>query len=334
MSAPANETTCGAPKNIDMMTPPRSVFVTGGTGLIGRRLVRRLLTDGRAVTVLSRKPLAPDSFGPGDFRAATGDPTEPGPWQELASDCDAIVNLAGEPIMARRWSAQFLAKVRESRVKGTSILAGTLAAAPLRADGSPKVFLSGSAVGYYGADSGDKMLTEDAPPGTDPMADIARAWEEAAALASAAGVRVCHPRTGIVLDPDGGAFPRMMTPFKFFVGGRIGSGRQFMSWIHRDDMTELLRFALDTPDFQGPFNAVAPTPVTNAEFSKTLGRVMRRPCWLPVPRFALRIVLGKVVQVVAGGQRASAAKAATAGFTFRYDTLEPALRELLGRPAA
>ena len=317
-----------------MTTPPRTVFVTGGTGLIGRRLVRRLLTDGRAVTVLSRKPLAPDSFGPGDFRAATGDPTEPGSWLDALAGCDAVVHLAGEPIMAKRWSAKFLTQVRESRVKGTSILAGALAAAPLRADGSPKVFLSGSAVGYYGADSGDALLTENAPPGSDPMADIARAWEDAATLASAAGVRVCHPRTGIVLDPDGGALPRMTTPFKFFIGGRIGSGRQYMSWIHRDDMIDLLCFALDTPDFTGPFNAVAPTPVTNAEFSKTLGRVMRRPCWLPVPRFALRIVLGKVVQVVAGGQRASVAKATGAGFSFRYGTLEPALRELLGRPAS
>lgn len=310
------------------------MFVTGGTGLIGRRLVRRLLADGRAVTVLSRNPLAPDSFGPGDFRAATGDPTEPGSWLDALAGCDAVAHLAGEPITAHRWSAKFLAKVRESRVRGTTTLAAALAAHPRRADGSPRVFVSGSAVGYYGADSGDALLAEDAPPGPDPMADIARAWEDAATLAAAAGVRVCHPRTGIVLDPDGGALPRMMTPFKLFVGGRIGSGRQFMSWIHRDDMVELLRFALDTPDFVGPFNAVAPNPVTNAEFSKTLGRVMRRPCWLPVPRFALRVVLGKVVQVVAGGQRASAAKATGAGFHFRHDALEPALRELLGRPAA
>lgn len=320
--------------NGGMSTSAKSVFVTGGTGLIGRRLVRRLLADGRTVTVLSRKPLAPDAFGPGDFRAAVGDPSEPGPWLDALAGCDAVVNLAGEPIMAKRWSAKFLATVRESRVKGTSTLAAALAAAPHRADGSPKVFVSGSAVGYYGADTGDPVRSEDAPPGPDPMGDIARAWEEAATPAAAAGVRVCHPRIGIVLDPEGGALPRMMTPFKLFVGGRIGAGRQFMSWIHRGDMTELLRFALDTPALTGPFNAVAPHPVTNAEFSKTLGRVLRRPCWLPVPRFALRIVLGKVAQVVAGGQRASAAKATGAGFHFQYDTLEPALRELLGRPPA
>lgn len=320
--------------NADMSTAPRSVFVTGGTGLIGRRLVRRLLADGRAVTVLSRKPVSPGVFGEGDFRAVAGDPTAPGPWLDAVAASDAVVNLAGEPILARRWSDRFLAVVRESRVKATSVLAAALAANPRRADGSPKVFVSGSAVGYYGADTGDAVQTEDAPAGPDPMAAISRAWEEAAIPAATAGVRVCHPRTGIVLDPDGGALPRMVTPFRFFVGGRIGSGRQFVSWIHRDDMTELLRFALDTPTLTGPFNAVAPLPVTNGEFSKTLGRVLKRPCWLPVPKFALRVLLGKVAQVVAGGQRAVPATAAAAGFRFRFDTLEPALRELLGRPAA
>lgn len=311
---------------------PETVFVTGGTGLIGRRLIATLLADGRAVTVLSRKPLPPDS-SPVAVRGIVGDPTVPGPWVESVTGCDAVVNLAGEPITARRWSNKFLARLRESRVKATANLAAALAANPRRADGSPKVFLSGSAVGYYGADTGDATLTEESPAGTDPMAQIARAWEDAAHPAATAGVRVCHPRTGIVLDPSGGALPRMVTPFRFFIGGRIASGRQFMNWIHRDDMANLLRFALDTSALVGPFNATAPHPVTNAEFSQTLGRVLRRPSWLPVPRFALRILLGKVVQVVAGGQRAIPVKATAAGFRFQFETLEPALRELLNRPA-
>lgn len=316
-----------------MNTRPETVFVTGGTGLIGRRLVAKLLADGRAVTVLSRKPLPPDAFPGGAVCGVVGDPTKPGLWAEAAAGCDAVVNLAGEPIMARRWSEAFLAEVRRSRVDATANLATIMASNPRRADGSPKVFVSGSGVGCYGADTGDATLTEDAPLGTDPLANICREWEAAALPAATAGVRVCHPRTGIVLDPDGGALPPMLRPFRLFVGGRIGSGRQYANWIHRDDMTDLLGFALDTPALIGPFNATAPNPVTNREFARLIGKVLRRPNWLPVPRFALRILLGRVAQVVAGGQRAIPVKATAAGFRFQYELLEPALRHLLNRPA-
>lgn len=318
-----------------MSIRPESVFVTGGTGLIGRRLIAKLIADGRTVTVLSRKPLPPDAF-PAPMRpvrSVVGDPTKPGPWAEAVAGCDAVVHLAGEPIMARRWSDKFLAEVRDSRVKATANLAQALAANPRRTDGTPKVFVSGSGVGCYGADTGDAILTEDSPLGTDSLAGICGEWEPAAIPAATAGVRVCHPRTGMVLDPAGGALPSLVRPFRFFVGGRIASGRQYASWIHHDDMANLLRFALDTPALVGPFNATAPNPVTNREFARLIGKVLRRPNWLPVPRFALRILLGRVAQVVAGGQRAIPVKAAAAGFRFQYESLEPALRQLLNRPA-
>lgn len=307
------------------------VFVTGSTGLIGRRVVQALLAREDAVVPLSRKPLPPDHFGPGACEPAVGDPTTPGPWLDQLAACDAVVHLAGEPIAGNRWTDEFLKLVRSSRVDSTRLIAETLARNPRRVDGTPKVLVSGSGVGYYGANTGDFVMTESSPPGTDVLADICRDWEAAADPAREAGVRVCHSRTGIVLDPAGGALPKMALPFKLFVGGRIGSGKQWVSWIHHADMTALLLFALDTPTFSGPFNAVAPTPVTNAEFSRTLAKVLGRPNLFPAPVFALRVLLGEIAEVVAGGQRATPQAATEAGYRFRFTELETALREVYGR---
>lgn len=305
------------------------VFVTGSTGLIGRRVVRALLARGDVVVPLSRNPLTSDHFGPGSCEPAVGDPTTPGPWLDQLAGCDAVVHLAGEPIGAKRWTDKFLMRVRSSRVDSTRLIAETLARNPRRPDGTPKVLVSGSGVGYYGANTGDAVQTELSPPGADVLAGICREWEAAADPARAAGVRVCHSRTGIVLDPAGGALPQMALPFRLFVGGRIGSGKQWVSWIHHADMTGLLLFALDTPGFSGPFNAVAPTPVMNAEFSRVLAKVLGRPNLFPAPVFALRVLLGKMAEVVAGGQRATPQAASDAGYRFRFTELEPALREVL-----
>jgi uncharacterized protein (TIGR01777 family) len=307
------------------------VFVSGSTGLIGRRAVQALLARGDAVVPLSRKPLSPDHFGPGACEPAVGDPTTPGPWLDQLAGCDAVVHLAGEPIADKRWSDEFLKLVRSSRVDSTRLIAEALARNPRRADGTPKVLVSGSGVGYYGANTGDALQTESSPPGADALADICREWEAAADPARTAGVRVCHTRTGLVLDPAGGALPRMALPFKLFVGGRIGSGNQWVSWIHHADMTGLLLFALDASGFSGPFNAVAPTPVTNADFSRTLAKVLGRPNFLPAPVFALRVLLGKMAEVVAGGQRATPRAAMDAGYRFRFTELELALQEVLRR---
>jgi uncharacterized protein (TIGR01777 family) len=189
------------------------------------------------------------------------------------------------------------------------------------------VLVSASGAGYYGP-RGDEDLTEDAPAGHDFLANLCVDWERAADSARAAGLRVVHTRFGIVLDRDGGALPFMALPFKLFVGGRVGSGRQFVSWIHRDDLTELLLFALDTPAVAGPVNATAPGPVSNAEFSRELARVLRRPSWLPVPAFAMRLALGQVAGVATTGQRVVPAKALACGFRFRFPMIDGALRDL------
>ena len=305
------------------------ILVTGATGLIGRRLVKRLLARDETVLPLSRKPIPDGIFGTGSCEALLGDPSVAGPWLDSLSTCDAVIHLAGEPILGHRWNAAVLKRLRGSRVESTKRIAETLALQPRRADGTPKAFLSGSAVGIYGADTGAVEQREVSPAGSDALAQICVAWEQAADAARQAGVRVIHPRTGIVLDPDGGALPKMTLPFKLFAGGRIGSGKQYVPWIHRDDMTELLLHLVDNPDCRGSFNACAPDPVTNAEFCRVLGTVLNRPNWLPVPRIAIRALLGRVADVVVGGQRAVPAKVLGTGFAFRFPTLEAALRDLL-----
>ena len=306
------------------------ILVTGATGLIARRLIPRLLQRGDTVLPLSRKPMSSTAFGPGSCEPLQGDPAHAGPWHESIAACDAVVHLAGEPILGKRWNDDVLKRLLDSRVDSTTLIAGVLARNPRRTDGSPKVLVSGSAVGYYGADSGAAEQLESSPPASDAMARICVAWEAAAEPAAAAGVRVVHPRTGIVLDPEGGALPKMVLPFKLFAGGRIGSGKQFVPWIHREDMTALLMHLLDHADCHGLFNACAPTPVSNSEFSAVLGKVLHRPNWLPVPRIAIRVLLGPVADVVVGGQRAIPAKAFATGFVFRFADLHKALRDLLG----
>lgn len=297
------------------------VFITGGTGLIGRRLIAALLARGDSVVSLSRKPADPRA----GFTPVVGDPAVSGDWLSKLTECDAVVHLAGEPIMGKRLTAERLARMRASRVDSTKLIAETLA------KGGPRVFVSGSAVGYYGLNTGDAEITEESPPGTDVFARLCADWEAAAAPARAAGVRVVHPRTGIVLDPEGGALPTMAKPFKLFVGGKIGSGKQWVPWVHHADMTGLLLFMLDTPTLSGPVNAASPHSVTNAEFSRVLATVLKRPNFFPVPVFALKLIFGEVAEVIAGGQRAMPNVATGAGYQFRFDRVEPAVWELFRR---
>jgi len=309
------------------------VFVTGGTGLVGSRLVERLLGRGDRPVVLSRRPETVRQRWCERCDVVCGDPTQAGTWTQAINDCDAVAHLAGENLFARRWNAAFKETLRSSRIQGTDNVARALAAQPLRGDGTPKVLASASAIGYYGP-RGDEELDETAPAGSDFLAQLCSDWEKATQPALDAGVRVARMRTGVVLDPDGGALRQMLTPFKMFVGGPLGSGKQFMSWIHHADETGLILLALDNPQAQGPINSTAPQPVTNREFSHTLGRVLHRPSFMPMPGFAMRVLVGESAHVITTGQRVVPRRAMGLGYAHRFPDLEGALRDLVGRPSA
>jgi uncharacterized protein (TIGR01777 family) len=302
------------------------VFLTGGTGLVGRRLAEALGSRGDEVVVLTRRPDAARQLG----LAATlveGDATQPGPWAEAVADCDAVVNLAGENIFARRWTAAVKARLRDSRVRGTGRVVEALSRRPRTQDGRPKVMVNASAVGYYGF-CGDEELTEESPPGTDDMALLCRDWEAAAQAAERFGVRVVRVRIGIVLDRRGGALGLLLPLYRSFLGGTVGGGRQWMSWVHHADLTGLLLLALDNPAAAGPLNGTAPNPVTNRTFGKTLGTVLGRPSLLPAPAFGLRLLLGERADMLLHGQRVLPRRARELGYAFRFPDLEGALRDV------
>jgi uncharacterized protein (TIGR01777 family) len=313
------------------------VFITGGTGLIGRHLARDLIGRGDAVVVLSRD--AARARSQPLLRGAElveGDPVRPGPWTSALDGCDAVVHLAGYNVFARRWSAEVKTLIHGSRVLSTQTLVSAMAHAAPR----PRVLVAGSATGYYGP-RGDELLTEADAPGDDFLARVCVEWEGAALAAEAPGVRVARVRTGVVLDPDEGALATMVPLFKWVPGGAapvgsggglVGTGGQWMSWIHRDDIVGLFRFALDTADASGALNGTAPNPVRNVEFSRALARVVHRP-FLPFgpPDFLLKAALGEVAQVVTNGQRVLPARALELGYAFRFPTLDGALADLFGR---
>ena len=304
------------------------VFVTGGTGLIGTRLIRKLRERQDQVMLLTRRPgSARENFG-ADVEVVEGDPMEAGAWMDAVGRCDAVINLAGENIFNRRWKAPFLALVRDSRLKATEHVVQALARNPRREDGAPKVLVNASAIGYYGA-HGDEELTEESPPGPDYMAVLCVDWEKAAEAARADGIRVALVRVGIVLDRQGGALVKMLTPFKLFAGGPIGSGKQWMSWIHHADMVDLFLLALDHGGATGPLNGTAPSPTTNKQFARALGRALHRPSFMPTPRFMLRLALGKVADVIATGQRVLPEKPLALGYAYQFPTLDEALADIL-----
>jgi uncharacterized protein (TIGR01777 family) len=304
------------------------VFVTGGTGLIGVRLIRALRGRGDDVSVLSRQADAWTKVGP-DVTVIAGDPMQPGDWQTTAAECDAVVNLAGANIFGHRWTPEFKQLMRDSRVRTTENVVAALSKSPKRADGSSKVLVNASAVGYYGP-HGDEALDESAAAGNDLLAQLCRDWESAARAAESSGIRVSLIRTGVVLDPRGGALQALLPPFKLGAGGSIGSGKQYMSWIHYADIVGILLLALDNPDAIGPINGTAPEPVTNKAFAKALGAALGRPAFLPTPGFALKLLLGEVADVLTTGQRAIPAKAQALGYQFQFSEIGGALRSVVG----
>eukprot|EP00887_Chlorella_sp_A99_P005637 scaffold1.g5637.t1 len=294
-----------------------TVAVSGATGLIGSRLVQQLLSQGYAVRVLTRNPAAARSklpFAGVEFAA-------PPQWPAAVRGTVAVINLAGEPI-ATRWTPEIKAEVKRSRVAVTSALAAAINAVPA---GERPVFISASAVGFYGSSEG-ATFNEQSASGRDYLAEVCREWE---AAANKADTRVVILRTGIVLAKEGGALGKMIPVFQIFAGGPLGSGRQWMSWIHRDDVVRLILEAVRNPDWRGVYNATAPNPVRMGEMCSALGSVMGRPSFVPVPDFALKTLLGEGAQVVLEGQRVLPRRAQEAGFRFRYTSVGDALRSIL-----
>jgi uncharacterized protein (TIGR01777 family) len=303
------------------------IFLMGGTGLVGSRLIERLRLRQDDLVLLTRRPDVGRDKLVGSGAVVEGDPTVPGPWMERVAECDAVINLVGENIFARRWNAEFKKRLYDSRIQATDHVAQALAKHPHTASGAAKVLVNASAIGYYGP-RGDEELTEDSPPGDDFLARICIDWEKAARSAESAGVRVVVLRIGIVLDRRG-ALAKMLTPFKLFVGGPVGSGRQWMSWIHHHDVVGLLLLALDNAEVRGPINTTAPHPVTNREFSKALGRALGRPSIMRTPKFALRVLMGEVAGLVTTGQRVLPRRAEALGYPFQFSDIDGALRDVL-----
>ncbi len=303
------------------------IVVAGGTGFLGSPLSEAWAEDGHDVRVLTRSlPEGQSQHDsgtgvPGITRVGWRPDGTAGGLTAVVESSNAVINLAGESIGNGRWTTSRLRALRDSRVLATRSLAAAIAAAST----PPPVFVSGSAIGYYG-DTRDAVVTEQSRAGSGFLADLCAEWEAEARRVTRPDVRVALLRTGIVLERSGGSLPRMVRPFRWFVGGRLGSGRQYFSWIHRLDWIEMVRWIVETPDASGPINATAPEPVTNAHLARAIGHAVHRPALLPAPALALRVVLGGMADSVLTGQRVIPSRALTAGFHFRYPEIEIALR--------
>jgi uncharacterized protein (TIGR01777 family) len=306
------------------MPDRKRIVITGATGLIGTRLVEHLAGRGDSVAVLARDPERARRVAPGaaDYFEWSGSMTDGG-WTSSIDGADAVINLAGSSV-STRWTSEQRKRIRGSRIDGTR----HLVAAMERSARPPRTLISASGVGYYGT-SKTKTFTEDSPAGSDFLATTCIDWEGEAIRAEGLGVRVVLLRTGIVLEPNGGALGKLLPTFRAFAGGPMGSGKQWFPWIHIEDELGLLIWALDNEEVSGPVNAVAPGIVTNGEFSETLGRVLGRPTFFAVPKFVLDLVFGEASLILVKGQRAIPERAEALGYWFRFPKLENALRNLL-----
>ena len=302
--------------------PKTRILVTGATGLIGRHLCQSLLDEGHTVIGLSRTPENARGVPVAEMRrwdAMSGPPDD-----DVLAGVDAVIHLAGEPIAARRWSDEQKRRIRDSRVISTRHLVSGMRAMRTK----PAVFISGSAVGFYG-DRGDEPLDEQSPPGHGFMPKVCIEWEREAEPAEDAGLRVVRVRTGVVLSREGGALEKMMLPFKLGLGGKLGSGRQWLPWIHIADIVGIFRYALATAAIKGPINGTAPAPVTNAEFTRELAGALHRPAFVPVPEFGLRAAMGEMAAVMLSSQRVLPNAVLAAGYRFRFERLGAALADLI-----
>jgi uncharacterized protein (TIGR01777 family) len=297
------------------------LMITGATGFIGSALLQRLSLQSHTLTLLSRTPRRPRQGSREQW--LVWQPGASGAWEQALDGADGIVNLAGEPIAAKRWTESQKENLRSSRIETTRALVQALAKVRTK----PKFLISASAVGYYGP-RGDEVLTEESSAGSDFLSRLCVEWEDEARKAEGHGVRVALVRTGIVLGKGQGALAKMVPPFKMFVGGRLGSGKQWMPWIHIDDEVALIEFLMTHENARGAFNATSPNPVTMSEFSRALGRALNRPSWAPVPASLLTILLGEMADMLVAGQRAVPAAAQRLGFRFKYLNLANALAAL------
>jgi len=303
------------------------VAITGATGFVGSRLVEKLQEGNHQILVLTRnldhaRRVFPSSSFP-NVEIQAYSPLESGEWQQKISGCDGVVNLAGAPIAESRWTPERKQEILNSRKIGTEKIVEAIAQAQPR----PGVLVNSSAIGYYGT-SETKMFEESSSPGDDFLAEVCQAWETAAEKVKQSGTRLVILRTGIVLGM-GGALAKMLPPFRMFAGGPLGSGRQWFSWIHRDDLVNLILTALMHPELEGTFNATAPNPVRMSEFCQAMGEILHRPSWLPVPNFALEMLLGDAAQVVLEGQQVLPKRTQAYKFEYQYPTVKSALKEIL-----
>jgi uncharacterized protein (TIGR01777 family) len=301
------------------------ILITGGTGFIGKPLCTKLVSLGHRVTVITRRKPDTQNAGSEGVDYFTANLFEkPELPVELLEKTDAVINLAGESIGGRRWTKTQKMKIIESRTRTTKALVDAIA----KAQTKPKLFISTSAVGYYGA-RGDKELDETAPAGNDFLARTCVQWETEARKAQALGLRVVILRSGVVLGRDAPALKKMLLPFKLFAGGPLGSGKQWLSWVHLEDAIDLILFSLENEQVSGPVNVTSPKPVNNKSFAKILGKILKRPSFMPAPAFALKAALGEQALIVLAGQRVLPKKAQELGFRFKHADLEDALRDIL-----
>lgn len=330
------------------MTEAKRVVVTGATGMIGRVLCQNLSARGYQVVAFSRDPRKARQLAPGAAEYVAWQPTESGPWAGALDGAYGVIHLAGASLFGKRWSESYKREIVASREIGTRGLVNAMAAARIK----PQVFVSMSAVGYYGP-HGDEPIDESAPAGHDFLARVCQVWEREGGKAADLGIRTVLFRSGVVLGGDDrmaipidlghialdrpglilkteeGAFPLLVMPFYFFAGGPILPGTQYLSWIHADDTLGLLMLALEDERVRGPLNATAPEPQTNREFARTIGRVMGRPAWLPVPGFALKLMLGEMADMITTGHRVIPKQAQALGYQFKYPTSDRAIRAIL-----
>ncbi len=299
------------------------VIIAGGSGLIGRALTQHLCAQGYAVVVLTRQPLqVPELPAGADVAYWDGNSSEG--WEELVEDADAVVNLAGENIAGRRWTYAQKRRLRDSRIQSSNGIVAAIGAAARK----PAVLLQASAVGYYG-DTDDTEVDEQQAPGSDFLADLCQEWELASVALEDTSTRRVLMRLGLSLSADGGVLPRVVLPFRFFAGGALGSGRQWVPWIHIEDTVRAIEFLLTHDRISGPVNVCGPEPVKFDEFARAVGSALRRPALLRVPTWALRLGMGEMAEIVLHGQRALPARLAEAGFEFRYHTVQDALHDIL-----